>query len=166
MKGLCEMKEELTFRKAERKDVPLILQFIKKLADYLEMSEEVRADEAILEKYIFDEQKAEVLFALENGKEIGFTLFYYNFSTFLGRPGIHIEDLFIEPECRGKRYGKAILKKIASIAVERGCGRVEWCCPDWNKPSIDFYLSLGAEPSPDWTDYRISGDFLKKFAKQ
>ena len=159
------MCEKLNFRYAERKDTPLILQFIKDLADYEKMLDEVVADEATLEEWIFDKQKAEVIFAMENSKEIGFALFFHNFSTFLGRAGIYLEDLYVQPEYRGKGYGKAILKKLASIAVERGCGRLEWWCLDWNKPSIDFYMSLGAEPMSDWTVYRIAGDTLLELAK-
>ena len=160
------MKKELDFRYAERKDTPLILAFIKALAEYEEMLDEVVADEKTLEEWIFDKKKAEVLFAMSDGKEIGFALFFHNFSTFLGRAGIYLEDLFVLPEYRGKGYGKAILKKLASIVVERKCGRLEWWCLDWNKPSIDFYLSLGAEPMKDWTVYRIAGDTLKKLAKE
>ena len=159
------MENNLTFRNAERKDTGLILQFIKELADYEKMLDEVVADEKTLEAWIFDKQKAEVIFAVEDGKEVGFALFFHNFSTFLGRAGIYLEDLYVRPECRGKGYGKAILKKLASIAVERGCGRLEWWCLDWNKPSIDFYLSLGAEPMSDWTVYRIAGDTLKRLAE-
>lgn len=160
------MTERLTFRKAERKDVPLILRFIKELAEYEKMLDEIVADEATLETWIFDKQKAEVIFALEGEKEVGFALFFHNFSTFLGRAGIYLEDLYVKPEYRGKGYGKAILKKLASIAVERGCGRLEWWCLDWNKPSIDFYLSLGAEPMSDWTVYRIAGDTLTQLADE
>lgn len=155
----------LTFRNAERKDTLLILQFIKELADYEKMQNEVVADEATLETWIFDKQKAEVIFAVEDGKEVGFALFFHNFSTFLGRAGIYLEDLYVKPECRGKGYGKALLKKLASIAVERGCGRLEWWCLDWNKPSIDFYLSLGAEAMSDWTVYRIAGNTLTQLAE-
>ncbi len=159
------MSDELTFRNAGRNDTHLILQFIKKLAAYENMADEVVADEATLEHWIFDRQKAEVIFALEGGKEIGFALFFHNFSTFLGRAGIYLEDLYVEPEYRGKGYGKALLKKLAAIAVERGCGRLEWWCLDWNRPSIDFYLSLGAQPMSDWTVYRITGDTLRKLAE-
>lgn len=155
----------LTFRNAERKDTLLILQFIKELADYEKMQNEVVADEATLETWIFDKQKAEVIFAVEDGKEVGFALFFHNFSTFLGRAGIYLEDLYVKPECRGKGYGKALLNKLASIAVERGCGRLEWWCRDWSKPSIDFYLSLGAEAMSDWTVYRIAGDTLAQLAE-
>ncbi|HIS45744.1 MAG TPA: GNAT family N-acetyltransferase [Candidatus Scatomorpha merdigallinarum] len=155
----------MEFRYAERKDTALILQFIKELADYEKMLDEVVADEQTLEEWIFDKQKAEVIFALDNNHEVGFALFFHNFSTFLGRAGIYLEDLYVKPEYRGKGYGKALLKKLAAIAVERGCGRVEWWCLDWNRPSIDFYLSLGAEPMSDWTVYRLSGDTLQKLAE-
>ena len=155
----------LGFRNARRNDVGLILQFIRELADYEKMLSEVVADEATLEEWIFDKQKAEVIFALEGEKEVGFALYFPNFSTFLGRAGIYLEDLYVKPEYRGKGYGKAILKKLASIAVERGCGRLEWWCLDWNKPSIDFYLSLGAEPMDDWTVYRIAGETLTNLAE-
>ena len=155
----------LGFRNAQRNDVGLILQFIRELADYEKMLYEVVADEATLEEWIFDKQKAEVIFALEGEKEVGFALYFHNFSTFLGRAGIYLEDLYVKPEYRGKGYGKAILKKLASIAVERGCGRLEWWCLDWNKPSIDFYRSLGAEPMDDWTVYRIAGETLTNLAE-
>ena len=160
------MENKLTFRYAERKVVPLILQFIKDLAEYEKMLDEVVADEATLEEWIFDQKKAEVLFAMEEGKEVGFALFFHNFSTFLGRAGLYLEDLFVQPEHRGKGYGKRILQKLASIAVERKCGRLEWWCLDWNQPSIDFYLSLGAEPMSDWTVYRIAGDTLQNLAQE
>ena len=159
------MASEVNFRYAERNDVALILCCIKELADYEKMLHEVVADERAQEGWIFDKQKAEVIFALEDNKEVGFALFFHNFSTFLGKAGIYLEDLYVRPEYRGKGYGKAILKKLASIAVERGCGRLEWWCLDWNKPSIDFYLSLGAEPMSDWTVYRIAGDTLLNLAE-
>ena len=154
-----------SFRFAQRKDTGLILAFIKALAEYEKMAGNVIATEELLEEWIFDKGKAEVLFVVENGIPVGFALFFHNFSTFLGRAGIYLEDLFILPEHRGKGYGKAILKRLAAIAVERGCGRLEWWCLDWNKSSIDFYLSLGAEPMSDWTVYRITGDTLTNLAK-
>lgn len=156
--------KDFIIRQAERKDCALILSFIKALADYENMSNEVVADEALLEEWIFDKQKAEVIFAVENGKEVGFALFFHNFSTFLGRAGIYLEDLFVLPEYRGNGYGKALLKRLAAITVERGCGRLEWSCLDWNQPSIDFYLSLGAKRMDDWTMYRMTGEVLEKFA--
>lgn len=159
------MSDVLDFRYAERKDAGLILKFIKDLAKYEKMENEVIATEALLKEWIFDKQKAEVIFALKDGKEVGFALFFHNFSTFLGRAGIYLEDLYVMPKHRGFGYGRAILRKLAQIAVERGCGRLEWWCLDWNKPSIDFYLSLGAETMSDWTAYRIAGDTLNKLAE-
>ena len=156
---------DLTFRFAVEQDTPLILNFIKELAVYEHMLDQVVADEATLADQLFQKKNAEVLFALENGREVGFALFFHNFSTFLGRSGLYLEDLYVRPDCRGKGYGKAILQKLASIAVERGCGRLEWWCLDWNKPSIDFYLSLGAEPMSGWTVYRLTGDTLKNLAE-
>ena len=155
----------LEFRYAKRDDTELILSFIKNLAEYEKMSDDVVADTATLEKEIFDDKKAEVLFAEVDGKEIGFALFFHNFSTFVGRSGLYLEDIYILPEYRGKGYGKAMLKKLASIATARNCGRMEWCCLDWNKPSIDFYLSLGAKPMSEWTIYRLSGDELKNLGE-
>lgn len=152
--------EEVTFRKAVREDVPLILEFIKGLAEYEKMSDEVVATEEILDEWLFDKEKAEVIFAIAEGEEVGFALFFHNFSTFLGRAGIYLEDLFVKPKYRGNGYGKAILKRLVQIAVERGCGRLEWSCLDWNQPSIDFYLSLGATPMSGWTGYRLTGKTL------
>ena len=159
------MNSEIKFRYAERTDIPLILRFVKELAAYEKLSDEVIADEKTMEEWIFDRQKAEVIFALEDGKEVGFALFFHNFSTFLGRAGIYLEDLYVREEYRGRGYGKAILKKLASIAVDRGCGRLEWSCLDWNQPSIDFYLSLGAEAMDDWTVYRVAGRTLRELAE-
>ena len=131
------MENKLTFRYAVRKDIPLI----RDLAEYEKLLDEVVADEATLEEWIFDQKKAEVIFAMEKGKEVGFALFFHNFSTFLGRAGLYLEDLFVLPEYRGKGYGKQILQKLAAIAVQRKCGRLEWWCLDWNQSSIDFYFS-------------------------
>ncbi len=160
------MKNNFEIRFAEEKDAEIILDFIKRLAEYEKMSDEVVATPEILREWIFEKKKAEVIFAVENGKEVGFALFFHNFSTFLGRSGIYLEDLFVLPEYRGKGYGKALLKFLAKTTVERGCGRLEWCCLDWNKPSIDFYLSVGAKPLDDWTIYRMAGEKLKKFAEK
>ena len=159
------MGSEVCFRYAKRGDTALILSFIRKLAEYEKMQDEVVADEKTLEEWLFDRQRAEVIFVLEQGREVGFALFFHNFSTFLGRAGIYLEDLYVLQEHRGKGYGKALLKKLASIAVERGCGRLEWCCLDWNRPSIDCYLSLGAKPLSDWTIYRVTGDTLLNLAE-
>lgn len=152
---------QVTFRYAEEKDTGLILQFIKELAEYEKLLDEVIATEELLREWLFQKKKAEVIFPMMDGVEIGFALFFHNFSTFLGKAGIYLEDLYVKKEYRGYGYGKQILKKLAQIATERGCGRLEWSCLDWNKPSIEFYLSLGAEPMKDWTVYRIAGDSLK-----
>lgn len=157
---------QLEFRWAEEKDAALILHFIRALAAYEKLSDQVVATEELLREWIFEKKKAEVLFPLEDGKEVGFALFFHNFSTFLGRAGMYLEDLYISPEYRGKGYGKATLQKLAQIAVERGCGRLEWSCLDWNKPSIDFYLSLGAVPMEEWTVYRLTGETLTQMAAQ
>ncbi|MDF2843469.1 MAG: WecD [Herbinix sp.] len=154
----------LTFRYANRSDTALILQFIRALADYEKMSEEVIATEELLNEWLFDKKNAEVIFAIKDEIEVGFALFFHNFSTFLGRSGLYLEDLYVKPEYRGYGYGKSILKKLAQIAVERGCGRLEWSCLNWNQPSIDFYLSLGAEPMSEWTVYRLAGNTLKDMA--
>lgn len=157
---------QLTFRAAQPQDAERILYFIRELAKYEKMENEVVATPELLKEWIFDKQKAEVIFPMIDGKEIGFALFFHNFSTFLGRAGLYLEDLFILPEYRGKGYGKATLKQLAHIAVERGCGRLEWYCLDWNKPSIDFYLSLGAQPLDEWTTYRLTGDTLLRMAEE
>lgn len=159
------MKEICSFRSAERRDVPLILRYIRELARYEKLEEEVVATEEILEEWLFDKEKAEVIFAVVEGKEVGFALFFHNFSTFLGRVGIYLEDLYVEPVHRGQGIGTALLRELARIAVARGCGRLEWWCLDWNTPSIEFYRSLGAEAMDDWTVYRISGETLSKLAE-
>jgi len=153
------------FRGATPDDTGLILSFIKALAEYEHMQHLVAADEALLREWIFEKQKAEVFFAMADGREVGIALYFHNFSTFLGRAGIYLEDLFVLPEYRGRGFGKAILRRLAAIAVERGCGRLEWACLNWNQPSIDFYLSLGAEPMSDWTVYRLSEDAMKKLSE-
>ncbi|MBQ7122538.1 MAG: GNAT family N-acetyltransferase [Clostridia bacterium] len=155
---------EITY--ATEDDVGTILDFITRLAEYENMLDEVVATPELLKEWLFEKKKAEVVFAVENGKKVGFALFFHNFSTFLGRAGIYLEDLFVLPEYRGKGYGKALLRFLAKTAVERGCGRLEWCCLDWNKPSIDFYLSLGAKPMDEWTTYRMAGNKLTEFAKR
>ena len=156
----------MEFRFANEEDCGLILSFIRQLAVYEKMSDQVVATEDLLREWIFEKKKAEVLFVLEGEKEVGFALFFHNFSTFLGRAGIYLEDLFVLPAYRGKGYGKVLLRKLARITVDRGCGRLEWSCLDWNQPSIGFYLSLGAVPMEDWTMYRITGETLAEMGKQ
>jgi len=145
--------------------VKLILYFVKELAKYEKMLDDVIATEELLQDWIFIKKKAEVIFAIVDGKEIGIALFFHNFSTFLGKAGIYLEDLFVLPEYRGNGYGKAIFKELAKIALERGCGRFEWSCLDWNQPSIDFYLSLGAKQMNNWTLYRVEGQTLNDIAE-
>ena len=157
---------EVSFRMAQEQDVPLILEFIRALADYEGMLDEVVADEETLRQELFLRRRAEVLFAVVEGREVGFALFFHNFSTFLGRAGLYLEDLFVRPEYRGKGYGKAILGQLARIALERGCGRMEWWCLDWNRPSIDFYRALGARPMDEWTVYRLTAAEMEQLAQQ
>lgn len=150
----------LTFRNANENDIPLILSMIRELADYENLLHEVKADEDILRYNLFERRMAEVIFPVLDGKEIGFALFFHNFSTFLGKPGIYIEDLYIRKEYRHRGYGKALIETLKEIARERECGRVEWWCLDSNTPSIRFYKNIGAEAMTDWTVYRLSGDSL------
>ena len=154
-----------TFRAATRQDVPLLLHFISELAQYEHMLDQVVATEPLLVQWLFDQQKAEAFFALApDGQAVGFALYFHNFSTFLGRAGIYLEDLYVQPAHRGKGCGKAILRELAGIALSRGCGRLEWACLDWNAPSIRFYRSLGAVSMDEWTVYRLSGDALAQMA--
>jgi GNAT superfamily N-acetyltransferase len=152
----------MEIRKAVRQDVPLILEFIKGIARYEKMENEVVATTELLEEQLFDKGRAEVIFAMEEGVEVGFALFFHNFSTFLGRGGLYLEDLFVYPEHRGKGYGKALFLELVRIANERGCGRMEWVCLNWNKPSIEFYRSMGAMSLDEWTTYRLTSDVMKK----
>lgn len=157
--------KQVIFRYAEKSDVSLILKFIKELAEYEELINEVVATEEDLEEWIFHKKSAEVIIGEVEREPIGFALFFHNFSTFLGRAGIYLEDLYVCPKYRGYGYGKAFLKRLAQIAVEKGCGRLEWSCLDSNKTSIDFYLSLDAQPMDEWTVYRITGNTLIELAK-
>ena len=154
------------FRAAERKDAGRILEFIRALADYEKMADQVVATEELLTQWLFDKQAARVIFALEGDREVGFALYFHNFSTFLGRSGIYLEDLFVLPEYRGRGYGKALLAHLAALARAEGCGRLEWSCLDWNRPSIDFYKSLSAQPMEEWTVYRLTRDTLDALAKE
>ena len=160
---LCIMPN-FKIRPAKSEETSLVLEFIKKLAAYEKCSDEVVADEATLYQSLFVEKAAEVIFAEEDGVVIGFALFFHNFSTFVGRKGLYLEDIFIIPEKRGLGYGKAILKYLADIAIERNCGRMEWICLDWNTPSLAFYRSIGAIPLDEWTVQRMTEDVVKEFA--
>ena len=148
-------------REATEADVPLILQFIRDLAEYEHLAERVTATEEIIRRTLFGNPRfAEVLIAEEDGAPAGFALFFHNYSTFLGQPGIYLEDLFVREAMRGRGIGKSLLTKLARIARERGCGRVEWAVLDWNAPSIAFYRSLGAVSLDDWMIMRLTGDAL------
>ena len=158
---------ELTFRMAVPGDEHTILDIILELARYEKLEHEVVATPELLHEWLFEKEKAEVLLAEVDGIVVGSALFFHNFSTFLGRAGIYLEDLFVRPEYRNKGYGKALLQKLASITVERGCGRLEWSCLDWNQPSIDFYTKrMNAVPMDGWTVYRLTGETLKKAAAE
>ena len=156
--------EKMTFRMAAPGDGPLILSFIRSLAAYEQMADQVVATADLLEEEIFRKGHAQVLFALADGQEVGFALFFHNFSTFLGRAGLYLEDLFVLPAYRGKGYGKGLLGELARIARAQGCGRMEWWCLNWNRPSIDFYRSLGARPMDEWTVFRMTGDTIRDLA--
>lgn len=165
MTGKIDTKlSNFKLRFAEPNDVPLILEFIKELAEYEEMLDEVVATEEVLKESLFERKIAEVIIGEYQNKPVCFALFFYNFSTFLGRPGIYLEDLFVKPEMRGIGIGKMMLSFLAKLALERKCGRLEWWCLDWNEPSVKFYKHLGAIPMDDWTVYRVYGEELNKLA--
>ena len=151
-----------TVRNATEKDSATVLYFIKELAEYEKMSDLVVATEEDIKNNFFGENMGGVLILSENGRDVGFAIYFYTFSTFLGKRGIHLEDLFVLPEYRGKGYGKALLKKLAELCVEKDLGRLEWNCLDWNTPSIKFYRSLGAEMLDEWLNFRLSGEALKE----
>ncbi|WP_315117009.1 GNAT family N-acetyltransferase [uncultured Clostridium sp.] len=154
--------EDFKIRFAKEEDTKLILNFINGLAEYEELSNEMVATEETLKESLFIRKAAEVIIGEYEGIPVGFALFFHNFSTFIGKPGIYLEDLYIRPEMRGKGFGKTMLSFLGKLAIERDCGRLEWSCLDWNKPSIDFYKSMGAIPMDEWTVYRVTGDTLEK----
>jgi GNAT superfamily N-acetyltransferase len=147
-------------------DIPLILEFIKSLADYEHMLNEVVATEDILMESLFNKKQAEVIIGEYMGEPVGFALFFHNFSTFLGKSNLYLEDLFVKPAMRGKGFGKILLSFLGKIAIDRDCGRLDWWCLDWNSSSIAFYKEMGAVPMSDWTVFRVEGDKLNKLAKQ
>ena len=156
---------EIEIRFATAEDTPLILSLIRELAEYEKLSHEVVADEETLRGSLFGERPyAQVLMASVDGESVGFALFFHNFSTFLGKPGIYLEDLYVRPAYRGSGAGRALLSRLAQLAVERSCGRLEWWVLDWNEPSIGFYEKLGAEAMDDWTVYRLTGEALRRMA--
>ena len=156
---------DFSLRLATAKDTALILEFIKELADYEKMSDQVIATEELLHDTLFEQKKAEVLIGESQGNPVAFALFFHNFSTFLGRPGIYLEDLYVKKEYRGMGFGKKILKALAELAKERGCGRLEWSCLNWNTPSIGFYKKLGSIPMDEWTVFRLQGEALDRMAE-
>lgn len=166
MQSMIDTKlEDFKLRFAEQDDVSLILGFIKELATYEKMLHEVVATEDDLRESLFERKVAEVIIAEYQNKPVGYALFFHNFSTFLGRPGIYLEDLYVRPEMRGKGLGKIILSFLAKLAIKRKCGRLEWWCLDWNEPSIKFYKQLGAVPMDDWTVYRLNDEALDQLAR-
>jgi GNAT superfamily N-acetyltransferase len=159
------MSATITIRQATPDDVPLVLQFIRDLAIYEHLEHQVSACEAQLREALFGERRyAEVVFACSGAEPLGFALFFHNFSTFKGQPGIYLEDLFVRPEARGRGVGKQLLAYLARTAVERRCARLEWAVLDWNEPSIGFYRSLGAVPMDEWTVFRLTGEALTSLA--
>ena len=157
-----------TIRNATATDIPLILSFIKELAEYEKLSSEVTATEDILTESLFGESSssAEVVIGYYKNKPVAFALFFHNFSTFLGKPGLYLEDLYVNPEMRGKGIGKVLILYLASLAKKRGCGRFEWWVLDWNKPAIQFYHSIGARPMDEWTVQRVDGEALDQLAAE
>ncbi|MGH8136964.1 MAG: GNAT family N-acetyltransferase [Steroidobacteraceae bacterium] len=161
------MSDGITIRPAAAHEVPLILQFIRDLATYEHLEDQVVATPERLHSVLFGPRPyAEVLFACLHGEPVGFALFFHNFSTFLGRPGIYLEDLYVRPEARGHGAGRRVLAWLAAAALQRGCGRLEWAVLDWNEPSIGFYESLGAIPMDEWRTFRLTGPALEKLATQ
>lgn len=157
--------QAITIKAGTINDVPLILKFIKELAEFEKLLHEVTATEDTLQETLFGEHaKAKVIIAYANQEAVGFALYFYNFSTFLGKPGIYLEDLYVKPERRGLGIGKRLLQYLAKLAIEENCGRLEWWVLDWNQPAIDFYRSIGAVAMDEWTVQRVSGDTLKKLA--
>ncbi|MEE1112558.1 MAG: GNAT family N-acetyltransferase [Bacteroidales bacterium] len=152
-------------REAQRKDCPIILQFIKELAQYEKEPDAVEATVEILEESIFDKKQAKVVLLEENGESVGFALYFFNFSTWRGKAGLYLEDLFVRPQHRGKGYGKMLLSYLANQAVKQGCPRFEWIVLDWNQPSIDFYKAMGAKPLDEWTVFRLENEKLQVLAK-
>jgi GNAT superfamily N-acetyltransferase len=160
------MATSFEIRTTTEADVPVILSLIRELAEYERAPDAVVTTEAGLRRVLFGAKpSAEVLLALENAEPVGFAVFFHNFSTWLGRPGLYLEDLFVRPEKRGKGYGRALLERLAQIARDRGCGRMEWAVLDWNEPAIQFYRKLGAEPMNEWTVFRLTEEGIAKLAQ-
>ena len=160
-----KIESDLQIRRGTAADIPLILQLIRQLADYERAPNDAVATGPQLHEVLFGEKPAaEVLLAFANDEPVGFAVYFFNFSTWLGRPGLYLEDLFVKPEARGKGYGRALLTRLAAVAQERGCGRMEWAVLDWNEPAIQFYRKLGAKPMDEWTVFRLTSDGIGKLA--
>ncbi len=157
---------DFSIRKATENEIPKILQFIREIAAYEKMSDQVVATEELLREWLFEKKIGEVLIGSHEGVDAGFALYFHNFSTFMGRAGLYLEDIYVRPPYRGQGLGTMFFHELARIAVERGCGRMEWSCLDWNEPSIAFYRSLGAVPMSDWTVYRLCGETLESLGKK
>jgi GNAT superfamily N-acetyltransferase len=158
--------EHILLRAAEETDAGLILGFIRGLAEYEHLTDQVEATEEGLRKHLFQDRRAEAIIAEYDGVPAGFALCFHNFSTFVGKPGIYIEDLFVKPDMRGKGLGRALFSCLAALAAERDCGRLEWACLNWNEPAIAFYKAQGGRPLTEWTTFRIAGEALKNFGNQ
>ena len=165
-KTIVTKYKDFKIRFATENDIGLILDFIKELAEYEKLLNEVVATEEVLKESLFEKKAAEVVIAEYKGQPVGFALFFHNFSTFIGRPGLYLEDLYIRPEMRGKGYGKILLDFLAKLALDLTCGRFEWWCMDWNQPSIDFYKSIGAIPMDEWTVFRVADEALIDLANE
>ncbi|MCI8406703.1 MAG: GNAT family N-acetyltransferase [Oscillospiraceae bacterium] len=157
--------DSFIIRQASREDAGTVFRFIQGIAEYEHMSDQIEGDASDLERTMFDLGQAQAILGEENGVPVGFALYFYNYSTFKVKRGLYLEDLFVLPEYRGKGYGKKLLLYLAKLAHQQGCGRMEWCCLDWNTPSIGFYKSLGAVPMSEWTTYRLNGEQLAFYGK-
>lgn len=155
------MAEEFVVRPAGKEDVAVVLELMYEMADFEGVRDELDVSPELLAKWVFDEEKAEIMLGIEGGAVVGFAFYFTTFSSFLGLPGLYVEELYVKPEYRGKGYGKIMLCRLARLVVQRGYGRLEWACSDWNKPSIQFYTAHGAQPMDEWTVYRLTGDELK-----
>lgn len=160
------MNPQLVIRTAQKEDAALVLSFIKKIAEYEKMSDQVVATVETLEEFVFDRNAAQVFLAEYEGEPVGFALFFENFSTFIGRTGLYLEDLFVDPDKRGLGIGKALFQAVAAEAERRGCQRMEWTCLDWNTPSINFYRRMGAISMDEWTTYRLAGSAIGEAVKR
>lgn len=164
---MVDAPNQRTIRPANRADAPAICRLIRELAEYEKLTHEARFDEGHVAEHLFGERRyAEVLLAEDDGQVVGFALFFHNYSTFVGKPGIYLEDLFVLPDYRGREHGKTLFQAVARVAVERGCGRMEWAALNWNEPAVAFYKRFGATPMSQWTTFRLAGDNLAAAANQ